>query len=440
MRLGYLVPEFPGQTHVMFWREIAELEGMGVEVDVVSTKPATRALESHAWSQQARNRTTYLTRDWRTADLIGIARLLASSRCLGLRSIATAVRESNADVRGRLPLVPLGLLAARLASIAQRRGWDHVHVHSCASSADIAFMSRGMGGPTYSLTLHGPMEDYGPNQSLKWGSASFGIAITAQLRSALRDSLRDSLRGPIPPILVVGMGVDVASMSRPTPYVPWRGTGPARVFSCGRLNPAKGHLRLIEAVDQLRATGMPVRLAIAGEDEAGGDGYRRVLQAAIVDQGLEESVTLLGAVSDSVVREHLHRADVFALASLSEPLGVAIMEAMAAGTPVVSTRSGGVPELIEHGNSGILVRPDDSAELAAALRLVLTEQTLALALSDAAQQSIGRRMTASTSARVLVEQVRRLISLSGSRSGERLDEGPLAETHEAVNGSPAGAT
>jgi glycosyltransferase involved in cell wall biosynthesis len=396
VRLGYLVPEFPGQTHVMFWRELAELRALGVDVDVVSTRPASRALECHGWTAQAKATTTYLAGDLRGADLAGAARRLAAG---GLRGIVRASQHSGAGPGDRLRLVPLGVLAARLAAHAERAGWDHLHVHSAAASADIARLCRQLGGPAYSLTLHGPLRDYGPHQREKWSAAAFGIAITERFRADLLAAFGETA----PPIHVVGMGVDPASMARPGRYRPWTGEGPARIFSCGRLNPAKGHAHLIDAVATLRDRGFPVELAIAGEDEAGGDGYRRILQAAISERGLEDSVTLLGAVSDEVVLHQLHGAHVFALASRSEPLGVAIMEAMAAGTPVVSTRAGGVPELIADERVGLLVEPGDPTALSNALERMLTSPERASAISGAATASITHRMRQRSSARVLVD-------------------------------------
>ena len=60
MRLGYLVPQFPGQTHIFFWREIRHLERLGVRVSILSTRPPPRRLMAHSWTAEAMARTTYL--------------------------------------------------------------------------------------------------------------------------------------------------------------------------------------------------------------------------------------------------------------------------------------------------------------------------------------------------------------------------------------------
>src|SRR5262249_30234532 len=146
---------------------------------------------------------------------------------------------------------------------------------------------------------------------------------------------------------IAPMGVDVSGFHRGIPYAPWEGGGPLSVFSCGRLNPCKGHADLIRAVQLVAGRGIDARLTIAGEDETGGDGYHRTLASLIEALGVGDRVQLLGAVSESRVRAELEQAHVFALASLAEPLGVAIMEAMAMSVPVVVTGAGGVPELVD---------------------------------------------------------------------------------------------
>jgi len=60
LRIGYLVPEFPGQTHAFFWREIRALEGLGIHADLVSTRRPDPGIVCHEWSREAMARTTYL--------------------------------------------------------------------------------------------------------------------------------------------------------------------------------------------------------------------------------------------------------------------------------------------------------------------------------------------------------------------------------------------
>ena len=401
-RIGYLVPEYPGQTHVMFRRELEQLADLGVQVDVVSTRRPTTAATTHAWSEQAGRETTYLyplTLD----SLIPLLFQVFQAGPRGWGRVVAALRHSERSPSGKLRLLAAVALGARLAALARRRQWRHLQVHSAASAADVARFAALLGGPPYSLTLHGPLSDYGPDQAAKWQAAAFGIVITHRLRRELTETLAEHRPDRL---AVAGMGVRSGTFVRPEPYRRWPGTGPVELFSCGRLNPAKGHLDLIEAVHLVRENGFAVHCAIAGEDEAGGSGYRQVLQDRIAQLDLTAAVSLLGPVSEADVIAHLHRAHLFALASLEEPLGVAIMEAMAAGTPVVVTSSGGVPELVTDGVDGLLVPPQAPKDLAAAIIRILRDPDLADRLSTAAAASAAHRAAGPSSADVLVGLIR----------------------------------
>jgi glycosyltransferase involved in cell wall biosynthesis len=407
-RLGYLVPEFPGQTHVFFWREIQALENDGVDVDLVSTTTPVAALAAHPWTAEAAERTTYLARPGVRGGAGAVVVLLRAAARGRLPEILRRI--------GRGPVVErakVALAAAALACRARIHGWSHVHVHSSGMSARVALVAAAMGDLTYSITLHGPLADYGPQQAEKWAHAAFGLVITERLRAELAEALgaATASRTRLAP-----MGIRLADTERAQPYSPWHGEGEAVLFSCGRLNVAKGHDVLIRAVSVLVDEGIPVRLAIAGEDEQGGRGYRSHLERLIDDLGLRGRVHLLGAVGEDVVQAHLHRAHVFALASRGEPLGVAIMEAMGAGVPVVVGDGGGVGELVAEG-TGVLADPSDPRAIADAIRRLLVAPDAAQAMAARGRERVRARFTSEASARVLANAVRELSAGTARRTG-----------------------
>jgi len=400
LRIGYLVPEFPGQTHIFFWREIAELQRLGIELDIVSTRLPNRALLSHTWTSEAIERTTYLTRPTPRTIAGTISMLFRLRRKDWKAAFRLLLRStSNSPPRHRLKMAALFVFGLELASLARRRAWSHIHVHSCADAANIAMFSRAIGGPDYSLTLHGALKDYGPNQANKWHNAAFGIVITRQLLQELRRELPEHAPATI---AVAPMGVDVNTMRRASPYQAWR-NGPVRLFCCGRLNVIKGHDDLIRSIRILADQGWDVHLRLAGQDDAGGTGYRLYLEKLIDDLGLQSRVTLLGSVAENVVISELENAHLFCLASIHEPLGVAIMEAMAMEVPVVVTRSGGVPELVEHGVDGWMVEPRSPQRLADAIAHLLQTPALARALAHAGREKVIQDFRSDKSARVLAD-------------------------------------
>ena len=394
---AYLVPQFPGQTHIFFWREIAALEAQGVTPVLYSTTVPPSGLISHRWSQEAMARTTYLA-SRNPALLAAILPRLPWGLIL-----REARRMPKDEAKTFLKDVIISAPAAeKLARDCKRRGITHVHAHSCGRAALIAALAHHAHGLSYSLTLHGPLQDYGVGQRFKWQSAAFVSVITRALLDLLPGQLGDALpkRLPLQP-----MGVDTSAFRRDTPYVPPNPEEPLRVFSCGRLNVVKGHQDLMQAVRLMIDRGQPVHLEIAGEDDAGGGGFHKELDTRLADLGLEDHVTLLGAISAEAVREKLLAAHVFVLASWSEPLGVAYMEAMSCEVPTIGTDAGGVPELITSGQDGLLVPPKTPEALAAALTQLANSPDFAEALARAGRARVVADFDSSRGADMLVREI-----------------------------------
>lgn len=396
LKLGYLIPQFPGQTHIFFWREIAELEARGVEVQLLSTQPPPKGLIAHDWSDAAVARTYYLA----SRNPLGALRA-ALPQPWG-KFVGQTIKEGSKFAKDLAICLPA---AARLAEYARTHQLDHIHVHSCGRAALIAAMAKRMGGPNYSLTLHGPMSDYGSGQAIKWGAASFATVITHKLLAEARAELGRAMpaRARIRP-----MGVDTEVLRRDTPYVPHAPGAPLRLFSCARLNVVKGHQDVMQAVAHLRAQGLDVDLEIAGEDDAGGTGYRQNLEARILELNLQDNVRLLGAIDAQAVRQKLLDADIFVLASWHEPLGVAYMEAMSCGVPTIGTDAGGVPELITSGETALLVPPKSPDDLAKAIAQLASDPDTALRLSQAGRAHIEQNFKASLGAETLIKEITHL--------------------------------
>ena len=395
-RIAYLIPEFPGQTHIFFWRERAALRKIGVETNLISTRRPPKAIMSHDWAAQAEAETFYLTDiSWR--DVLKVA---SGSVQIGVKAWTNAVTAAfhGCPPREWISNIALLFLAVRLIVFMRAKKLTHVHSHSCANSALVALFANRLGGMSYSLTLHGDLVDYGRQQNIKWRYATFAITITTKLYKQVREQLHDDAPARI---ALAPMGVDLGVFKRRKRYEPWIGRGPLRLFSCGRLNYVKGHQDLIRAVSMLRQCGMNVYLEIAGEDELGGKGFHNELNSLIKQLGLNENVVLLGAVTEHRVFKGLEAAHLFVLASHNEPLGVAIMEAMSCETPVIATNLGGVPELVDHGVDGYLVAPHDPNALAEAIKHLAQNTLLAKQFSASGRRKIEQQFKSDRSAQVL---------------------------------------
>ena len=178
-----------------------------------------------------------------------------------------------------------------------------------------------------------------------------------------------------PPHVTIPNGIETERYYRPEARASWRarhGFSPDEVLivSVARLDPQKNPLGLLEA---FRCANIPARLLFAG------DGSLR-------DELASAGAHLLGLRTD--LPELLSAADIFALASHWEGHPLSVMEAMAAGLPVVATAAGGVPEIV--GDAGVLVEPGDTAAFSAALRTLVLDAGRRRALGAAARERAVR--------------------------------------------------
>lgn len=407
VRVGVLIPEFPGQTHAFFWRELNALRRMGMDARLVSTRKPPGS-PCHEWSGRAIDETTYLL----PLGVGGAFAAVGRAVCAGPAAWGAAFRSilgaECGGPRGLVNVLAAALLGARMAVFVRQEGISHVHVHSCANAALIAVFSEVFGGSRFSMTLHGPLRDYGGAQRLKWRRATFSIIITRALRREVREQLAFV---PEESVEIAPMGVDKETYRRSTPYAPYAGDGELRLISCARLHPRKGHQEAIRAVSILRQRGAAVRLTVLGEGE-----HRASLENLVDELGLRDAVELPGATDESQVRAALESSHIFVLASHAEPLGVAIMEAMAMEMPVVTTRAGGVPELVDDGETGMLVSPQAPEELADAIEAIASDPDRAARMGVAARKRIEAKFHSGVSAEVIA---RRVAGPAESTKGDR---------------------
>lgn len=170
--------------------------------------------------------------------------------------------------------------------------------------------------------------------------------------------------------------------------------GASVVGTVGWLTEIKGHRYLVEAAARLKQEFPQLQVIIVG---SGGLGPS--LERLATELGMQRALHLLGHRAD--VEVCLHAMDLFVLPSLNEGMGRALVEAMAAGLPVIATKVGGVPALIDHDRTGLLVPPADSAALADAVRFLLRHPEEAERLGRAAQASITERFSADSMVQAL---------------------------------------
>ena len=321
--------------------------------------------------------------------LRGWARTLrAHGACL----LASPVRYASSVVHalrraetGRLSdLLRAGWLAAEL----RRAHAAHLHVHFASEPASVAELASRMAGIPYSISAHAKDIWVSDAASLerKLSGAAFTVTCTEHNRAHLAAIAPDAK------VVRMYHGVDTHRL-QPAARTFGAGREPL-ILSVGRLRAKKGLHTLIEACALLRATGIRFRAQIVGYGPE-----RPALAAAIARYRLDDAIELTGRLDHDEVIRRYGDAHLFVLPCTivadgdRDGIPNVLLEAMATGLPVVSTRVSGIPELVADGDNGLLVGPDDATALAAAMRRLLDDDALRAQLGATARATVTAHFT-----------------------------------------------
>ena len=391
--IAYLVPEFPGQTHVWIWREISHLREWGADLHLFSTRPPDpESSARHGFAGPARAETSYLWPRAMRSALASVAWAAVTRPRRLLHAAASALTLDDVTWRDRAAALLLVVPACVLAREAVAQGIKHLHLHSAARSAVIGMMTRRLAGIPYSLTLNANLEWWGGGMGAKLREAEFTIVIAEWLRDQV---LRDYPSLDPACVRLGRIGVDTRKW---TPDERPSRDATFRLISVARLHHAKGHDVLITALARLRESRRDVELTIIGS------GPERAALRSLADSlGLGSAVDFTGSLAEDEIILRLRAADAFVLASRFEPLGVAYMEAMALGLPTIGTAAGGVGEIITDGHDGLLVPPEDDERLAAAVARLIEDPDLSRRLARNARKTVVARFDSRIGATTLYE-------------------------------------
>jgi len=413
-RIAVLGPELPSVSMTFVYREAALLERQGLTVVPFSLHtPSLEGLDAEALSFAAKVQPIYgrglaIARD---ALLQCVKRPKATLASLGL-ALRDVVRGRFTSVRQRCILLGQWSAGMALAHRIRRSGCEHLHVHFSHSPATVAMYAAHAAGVPFSVTSHA--NDLYVHASLlreKVQRAQPFFTISEANREFLRSELGE-LGGQV---LLSRCGVDTTRFSPST-----RADG-TTLLGVGRLVPKKGFDLLLRAFARAAKARPELRLVIAGDGPE-----RGALETLGRGLGLEDRVSFLGQVTGEQVLEQLAEASAFVLPCRKATDGdrdgipVVLMEAMACGVPVISTRLSGIPELINDRESGRLVEPGDLDSLEAALRERFEHPRLAEERAVAAREHVLEAYDSADNARRLIAEIERAATRSSRNPGDSL--------------------
>lgn len=280
-------------------------------------------------------------------------------------------------------LFSLGLVE-KLAELIRYEHIDVVHARSRVPAWLVFFACRRTHVPLVT-TCHGYYSNHFLSRVMGWGKKV--IVISRVVGRHMIDDFGvepDHLR-------LVHRGIDLKSFQ----YVPHKYDQEKKVLkiiNVGRLSPIKGQVEFLKAIHILRREVPNIEVSIVGSEGKGKTKYTEKIQTTIQQLGLTSCVKMLGTRRD--IPELLAESDLLVLGTLvPEAFGRVIVEAGAVGTAVVVTRVGGVLDIIDHDQNGLLVPPGDVKAMAEAMqRLLLNREEckkLAAALKDKVEQKFS---------------------------------------------------
>lgn len=265
---------------------------------------------------------------------------------------------------------------------------DIVHIHFCSrvdfwKHAICLGVSRTYGAKTI-FQLHGGMfgaffDDMNPVQK-SLAKRAFGMANRVIALSSYWKEFLAQL-APLAAIRVVNNPIDCDRLSpRPRSPDPLNPT----LLLLGRVGKAKGHYDVLKALRLVVTEHPSVKALFAGSDED--PDATETLKRLARESGVSQHVAFLGPVSFEPKVELLRTSTVMILPSYAENMPISVLEGMAAGMPVVSTRVGAIPEVLDEGEAGLLIEPGDWEALANAINRLLDDSELAERLGEVASQ------------------------------------------------------
>ena len=373
-RIGYVLKVYPRLSETFIVNELLAHQRAGQDIEIFSLRPPG---------------------DGRFHEAVGEVRFPVTyvpSAGLHAETLWDAIRTAANDLPGSWPALAQAVgadardvyQALALAREARRRGIRHLHAHFASAAGVVSRIAARAAGLSYSVTAHAKDIFHESVDEDTLG------AVLGDARAAITVSdfnvAHLSAVAPRARLCRVYNGLDLDRFAFSAPS-----RRPGRILAVGRLIEKKGFADLVDACALLAAEGRPVRCDIVGSGPLEG-----ALAARIAEHGLQGAVRLIGPRSQDEVRRAMSEVAVLAAPCVvgsdgnRDGLPTVLLEAMALGTPCVSTPVTGIPEAIDDERTGLLVQERRPDELAVALARVLDDAALRVRLARAARARVER--------------------------------------------------
>lgn len=398
MRVGFITQIFPWITQTFTYNEVVAWGAAGFDVEPIAFhRPSARVIGSFEDGNASKvPATRYISRLGAAPWLRGVVIALRNPLIAGstLAVVATQPYARRTTVRLRATAIWSWVRALPIAALARERKYDIIHADFADQTATSAWVASRLAGIPFSFRSHGSFNTQLLREKVR------DAAVVLCISEHDRDVIAAAANVAEPTKIVVSyLGVDMAGWM---PTI--REHGDPIILCVGTLQEKKGQRYLIDACALLQRKGVEFRCILVGDgpDEP-------MLRRMISSAGLDSCVEITGYKPVADVRAATEQAMIVCLPCVvagngdADGLPIALIEGMAAGKPCVSTRVGGISELIVNGTTGILISERDEASLAQVLELLLHDPTLRRRLGEAARKRVEAEFELERNARKAVE-------------------------------------
>jgi glycosyltransferase involved in cell wall biosynthesis len=449
LTVGYILKMFPRFSETFILNEILELERRGLRIVVFSMKTPNETLRQPRVRQV--RAPIWVIPSFRGSQLW--PHIISHLGCLlrfPKRYITTLLFVWKRRTRAAWSKF---FFAPYIVRQARAAGVEHFHAHFASGPARQAKLASLLSGIPFSFTAHAKDlfwdgHQHGNNHKLKKRVrlASFVVTISEYNRTFV-----EGLNFTVPRRRLItvynGLDLDRWPLLRPD-GLPRNGSPGARplIIAVGRLVPKKGFPVLVEACSILATQMHDFTCVIAGDGPE-----KEHLRALVRRYGLKDRVLLPGSIpQDRLVTEFLTRASLLVQPSVvaadgdQDGIPTVILEALASGLPVVATAVSGIGEAVSDGETGLLVHPGDPTALAAAMRAVLADPSLAARLATGGRRLAETRFNLKNNAKVLIHLMDHAahgtLLWSQAKLRERVGLKPVTEPAPGANEVAGGPT
>jgi glycosyltransferase involved in cell wall biosynthesis len=382
--ITYVVSQYPAISHTFILAEVNGIKAQGINVSVASINTPDRPFEQLSDSEKIAYDSTVFVKQSLLKKLPYYFLLTLFTYPKGFfSSLWDTFTASLHQPTTVLQRIAYWLEAMVVVDLAKKQGSQQLHAHFSTQGCTVAMLAAHIMNIEFSFTVHGPDEFYhvGEQQlEKKFSAANFIVCISDFAKSQV---MKYTAFTEWNKIHINYLGVDTALFS-PTSSAANNDTP---ILLCvGRLVNAKGQGVLLQAAKILIERGIRFHLQFVGD----GPDKASLEQFSAAHQ-LSAQVNFLGKVNHDQIQTLQQKADIFVLPSFAEGIPIVLMEAMACGTPCVTTHITGIPELFTHDYDGLLVRPGNALMLADALEQLINEPNTRERLTIAALTTVREK-------------------------------------------------